>query len=277
MSRRPLIFLLPLLCLLASVHGWCDDLVSPNPGSSFTVTVTNLGGCLDHARNYPDSPVLLRVEANITLVDRERNLVVLQDGSAAMGIYSPSLDPALKAGQLVKIEGSGVFPYVRAYPKYPDEPTSREILSSFEAPAGRGTYFLSRIRGYLHPPVTGQYSFWISADDAGEVFLSPDASPERMQRVATNKIGNATGPGEWERFPSQHSQPVTLRAGETYYIEALEVQGYGRDYLAVAWDGPGIIRAIIDERYLTPWREPGEIAAATNGLLRESYTNFFIR
>lgn len=276
MSRCALIFL-PALCLLISMHGLCDEVSSANRSSSVTGILTNISECLEHARNFPDRSASLRVEAGITLVDPERHLVVLQDDSEAMGIYLPSADFSLKRGQRVRIEGDGVFPYLRAFPKYPDEPSDRDMLGSFEVPAGRGTYFLSRVRGYLHPPTTGQYTFWISADDAGEFFLSPDASPERMQRVATNRIGNATGPGEWERFPSQHSQSVTLRAGEAYYVEALQVQGYGRDYLAVAWDGPGIERQIIGGRYLTPWREAAESAPITNGLLRESWTNFFVR
>jgi signal transduction histidine kinase len=275
MRRCWFIFLLGL-CLLTGMRGLSESVVSPNLPRS-AASLTNIAVCLEHAQNHPGMPDSLDLEADVTLVDRERNLVVLQDDAEATGVYVPSSELALKPGQRVRIEGAGVFPYVRAFPKYPDEPSSQDIQGSFESSSGHGTYFLSRLRGYLYPPVTGQYTFWISADDAGEFFLSPDASPERMQRIATNKIGNATGPGEWDRYPSQRSQPVTLRAGEAYYVEARQVQGYGRDYLAVAWEGPGMKRELIDARWLIPLKSSSESAPLMHGLLRESWTNFFVR
>jgi signal transduction histidine kinase len=252
----------------------------PEPG---TDPLTHIADCLQHVREHPDQSVGLRVAGCVTLVDRERSLMVVQDVSGAMAVHAPLAALTVTPGQQVVVEGNGVFPCVRAFPKYPDDPSERGCLSSFELPPGHGTYFLSRFRGYLHPPVGGTYMFWISADDAGELFLSSDASPENKQKIAANKIGNATGPQQWDLYSSQRSEPVNLKAGETYYIEALQVQGYGRDYLGVAWQYPGTNRSIIAGSYLTPWMETsagavkslaGQGPPATNGIWREGWTNF---
>jgi signal transduction histidine kinase len=225
----------------------------------------------------------LRLEATVTYVDQERSLIILQDSSAAMAVYLPSNLPALEPGERVLVEGHGVFPYVHSFPDYPDQPTSRSFLTSFEAPTDLGTYYLARIRGCLHPPVSGTYTFWIASDDAGELYLSTNTSPENKRGIAFNAIGNSTRVRQWDRFLSQKSGPVTLKAGATYYVEVLHIQNYGSNSLAVAWNGPGIERSVIDGQYLTPWIDlsdentralPGPIP--TNGLLREQWNNFFV-
>ena len=38
----------------------------------------------------------------------------------------------------------------------------------------------SRIKGWLMPPVTEKYVFWIVADDAGELWLSSNDHPLRI-------------------------------------------------------------------------------------------------
>lgn len=280
--------LMTWLCILQGSFGAgknpaaaASDLQEAQPG---TETLTNLAACLDCVRSFPNRKALVQVEASVTLVDRERSLIVLQDDSAAMAIQTPLSGLALKPGQRVAVEGSGVVPYARAFPAYPEQPSERGVLTSFEAPSGRGIYYLNRFRGYLLPPVSGEYTFWISADDAAEFWISADSSPERMQKTLVVGIGTPTGPREWDRYLSQRSKPLMLEAGRSYYVEALHVQSYGRDCFAVAWQGPGIQRSVIEGSYLTPWVEtftsgarPAGISSPTNGLLLECWTNFFVR
>jgi signal transduction histidine kinase len=275
-------------CLFGNLRGaeTAPARVSPNAPDAerATDTLTNLAGCLNHARTRPDLPVFVGVEATITLVDRERNIVVLQDDSAAMAVATPLSGLALGLGQRVRVGGNSIVPCVRTFPDYPDRPSGKGFLESFETPSGQGSNYLARIRGYLHPPVSGQYTFWITADDALELCLSSDASPHRSRRIAATRIGNSTRPGEWTRYPTQRSRAVTLNAGEVYYVEALHVQTAGSDSLAVAWEGPGIERSVIAGRYLTPWSESSsggtrvpQPSGPTYGLLREYWTNYFVR
>jgi len=280
--RACLLIPLSWLCILQVILGFGNSNVFAGSSTRMAVpvaeTLTNIAGCLDHVRNDPNRTAPLRVEASITLIDRERSLVVLQDDSAAMGVYMSLSGLALMPGQKVIVEGNGISPYVRAFPAYPDEPSERHFLNAFETPSGRGTYYLDRIRGCLHPPVSGLYTFWIAADDAGEAWLSTNASPEGMQKIAENRVGNAVGLRDWSHYASQRSQPVMLKAGEAYYIEALHMQSYGRNNMGVAWEGPGIKRSVVEGHYLTPWDDHSVLdePLPTNGLLWECWTNFFL-
>ncbi len=209
----------------------------------------------------------------VTLVDTNRDLVVLQDETGAMALNFPLKDSGLRFGQRVSLAGTNCCPYFPRFPSYPYHPTVREIRSSFEAPTGCGDYYLTRMRGYLHPTVTGEYSFWIASDNSSELWLSVDRSASKARKIAFIARFGWVAPREWSRFPSQRSEPVRLQAGKSYYIEALHEQTTVGDHLAVAWQGPGLEQSVIDGRYLTPpGREPA--ALTTNGVLREFYTNY---
>ena len=127
-------------------------------------------------------------------------------------------------------------------------PTSTGTIFSFKGPSEVAENFSERVSGYLIPPVTGDYSFWLSCDDDGELFLSSDEDPANAVSVAT--VTGYTDPEQWEKFPSQHSATVRLVAGLRYYIEVHHRDGNFGDHMAVAWDGPGITRTIIANEHL---------------------------
>jgi hypothetical protein len=75
----------------------------------------------------------------------------------------------------------------------------------------------SRIKGWLIPPVTGDYVFWIVADDSGELWLSSDDHRENKVRVCF--VQAWVGYVEWTKFPEQESTSIPLVAGEAYFFE----------------------------------------------------------
>ena len=165
------------------------------------------------------------------------------------------IDP-LRAGLWVALEGTTRATVAR----YPDLPSGRQFLTSFEAPRNIGDYYVSRVRGYVYPPRTGEYTFWIASDNGSELWLSPDASADHAKRIASVPgDGYYTAPREWDKHPSQRSARIALAAGQRYYIEALHSQDLGEDCLAAAWEGPGLERAVIQGNYLSPW-EGGQTA-----------------
>lgn len=139
-------------------------------------------------------------------------------------------------------------------PDYPDAPSSSGIISSFEAPVDVAEYYGGRIRGYIVPPTSGNYTFWIASDDNSELWLSNNTSPSGKSLIAS--VPSWTSSREWTKFSSQQSSPVYLNAGEKYYVEVLYKEGYGGDNCAVGWQGPGITgdaeRPIPGSR-LRPW------------------------
>ncbi len=129
-------------------------------------------------------------------------------------------------------------------PAYPNNPTSTSYPTSFAAPLEIGDYYGTRMHGFLVPPVSGNYTFWIAADDQSELWLSPGSEVSAAVKIAGNT--EWTSPSEWTKYPSQQSAPIALRAGFRYYIRALHAETYGpQDNMSVAWQGPGFAREVI--------------------------------
>jgi hypothetical protein len=123
------------------------------------------------------------------------------------------------------------------HPKFkegrPDESGTITSIDSWSM----GDSYGCRIRGYVHPPVTGDYVFWIASDDHGELWLSSDDTPAKKQKLCS--LNHAVGQRVWNSDPSQKSSPVPLVAGKRYYIEVLQKQGGGKEHVAAGWTLPG--------------------------------------
>jgi len=208
----------------------------------------------------------------VTLVDKSRNLVVLQDPTGAVALNVPMPDPSPRIGQLMAFDGTNCCPTFGIFPDYPYRPAGAEVRSLFEGPINWGEFHLTRMRGLLHPPVTGEYTFWIASDNSSELWLSADSRASRARRIASIARFQWVAPRQWSRFPSQRSESIYLKAGESYYIEAFSEQTTVDENLAVAWQGPGLKQSVIAGAYLSP---PFALAGATNGVLREYWTNFY--
>lgn len=131
-------------------------------------------------------------------------------------------------------------------------PTSSQLITQLETPSDISDYYTHRVRGFLHAPQTGSYEFWLATDDDGELWLSTDNNPANKRRIAY--ITGWAGPREWTKHASGKSVPISLVAGQSYYIEVLQSEGGGGDNLAVGWSGPGLPSGInvVEGRYLSP-------------------------
>ena len=134
---------------------------------------------------------------------------------------------------------------------YPNKPTDKELITNIDGPANWADNYGTRIRGHLNPAADGNYTFWIAADDSAELWLSSDLDPNNAALIAYTS--NPTASYEWDLYPQQQSSPVFLTAGQKYYIEALHKEGAVYDNIAVAWEGPGFSRQVIDGMYLSPY------------------------
>ena len=134
---------------------------------------------------------------------------------------------------------------------YPNSPTGSQQLTSLEGPSNAADNYGARIRGYLSPPISGNYTFWLAADDYGNLLLSTDESPANATRIAF--VEGWTSSREWTKYPSQMSASINLVAGRRYYIEVVHKEATGGDNVAVAWQGPGIAQAVIAGNYLSPF------------------------
>ena len=90
-----------------------------------------------------------------------------------------------------------------------------------------GDNYGARIRGYIHPLITGQYTFWFASDDAGDLLLSTNDNPANATRIAF--VAEWTDPRQWTKFATQRSAGINLTAGQKYYIEVLHKEATGGD------------------------------------------------
>jgi ferric-dicitrate binding protein FerR (iron transport regulator) len=134
-------------------------------------------------------------------------------------------------------------------PDYPDHPSGREYLNQFEAPRNWGKDYGARICGFVHPPRTGDYTFWLSGSSGTGLWLSPDDDPRHARQVATARNDQ---PYAWTQESFQQTPTVHLIAGRKYFIQALQKHGRGADHLEVAWQGPGREREIIPGEFISP-------------------------
>ena len=126
-------------------------------------------------------------------------------------------------------------------------PDVNEVLPALET-SSFGKDYGERLSGYLLPPVTGDYRFWIAADDSGELWLSTDADPAHAALIA--QATTWTRQHEWDKQPEQASAPIPLEVGERYYIEVRHKQADQKDNVAVAWQPPDGERAVIGGEFL---------------------------
>jgi signal transduction histidine kinase len=211
----------------------------------------------------------------VTLVDTNRRVVVIQDVTDAVALRVAADNHQLAIGEMVSVAASNCYPVDARFPDYPHQPSGWDVRQQFEAPINWGRYFLTRMRGWLRPPVSGHYTFWIASDNSSELWLSLDAAPSNARKIASLPRYGYVEPREWSKFASQRSESIWLNAGQSYYIEALQEETAGGDNLAVAWQGPNIAQSVIPGSHLIPWNQRRySDLVASNGILREYWTNF---
>jgi hypothetical protein len=148
--------------------------------------------------------------------------------------------------------GTSINDLVNVTNGFQNAPTFTQSLNIFEAPVDIADNYGVRMRGYICPPTSGQYTFWISGDDNSHLWLSTDENPDNS--VLTALIDSWTPSREWSWYETQRSFPVTLQAGQKYYIEAQMKESTGGDNLAVGWQLPnGVLERPIPGNRLAPY------------------------
>lgn len=184
---------------------------------------------------------------------------------------------ALQREVYLNLPGASVIDLTTA-PTYPDSPDFRtSVTGGFEAPTDVFDNYGQRLRGWLLPPVSGDYTFWIASDDASELWLSTDDDPVHAVKIA--EVIGWTASRQWDVEFGQQSAPVSLEAGRQYAVYALQKEGGGGDNLAVRWLRPdGVDEAPIAAEHLLPVgvsttgpvfaKEPDDVSAGKGSFAR---------
>jgi hypothetical protein len=111
--------------------------------------------------------------------------------------------------------------------------TLTNSLLTLEGITGYGVNYGERIRGYVIPPTSGNYYFWIAGSDSAELWISNDNDPVNKVRRAW---ASGTASRQWNLQTQQRSGWLTLVAGQRYYVEILhKAAAGGGDNWAVGW------------------------------------------
>ncbi len=150
--------------------------------------------------------------------------------------------------------GSGTYvSNLTQHARFPYDPDWEGQYALFEGPTGRADAYGAVMRGYLIPPASGTYTFWIATDDNGELWMSTTTNPAAMTRIAY--LDGYASSRQWTKYSTQKSAARALIAGQAYYVEARMKEGGGGDHVAVAWVGPATANQtnVISGLYLAPY------------------------
>lgn len=116
---------------------------------------------------------------------------------------------------------------------------------STEGPVDYGV----RLSGHLIPGTSGDYTFWVAADDGQILALNTNPDVAELTRIAWHYRFS----GNPDANPEQKSVPIYLEAGEKYAIEILLKEAGGGDWVEAYWEGPdtGGVRTRISGTFLT--------------------------
>jgi hypothetical protein len=132
-----------------------------------------------------------------------------------------------------------------ANPRWPGQPDLIGTVPTFETPPNAIDRYGVRLSGLLTASETGDYTFFLSSDDEGALYLSTDDQPANKALIASEPQWN--GSREWQTGANQASRgdppanisaPIHLESGKQYYVEALMKEGAQGDNLAVTWQLP---------------------------------------
>ena len=138
---------------------------------------------------------------------------------------------------------------------YPDKPSDTGSIGApngvFQCVPNKDNYG-TRMRGFFTAPLSGEYRFYLCADNVGELYLSTDETPSHKSRIAS--VDSWVPLNTWSTLASQKSSAITLVVGKRYYIEALQLEIDGGDHLQVGVELPGgILEQPIPYHRLDRW------------------------
>jgi len=220
---------------------------------------------------------------------------LLLSASAAISQTPPPTPQGFITGKaFTGITGTAVANLTNAA-KFPDSADTEMFLPYFEWNATGDIFtqagnwadnYGTQIRGYFYPPASGDYVFYLAADDNASLYLSTNSNPANKKLIAqetsysgvreylssanstvASKDSSQFAATEWPiKDPSLGGAKITLQANQPYYIEALAKDGTGGDHLSAAVMDPNFAidsSLPIPGQYLSSDRTLGPVSIVT--------------
>ena len=111
--------------------------------------------------------------------------------------------------------------------------------------------YVAKFYGWVTVPETGTYQFHYACDDYGMLYVSQDE--EMANAVEVAYVDGWCSVAQWDKYDSQHSDPMELQAGQVMAVMAFFQEAGGGDNMDIGWTGPGLSSDITNPTYLTDY------------------------
>lgn len=204
-----------------AVYQWRRNGVNVGPPSTEpTLAMTNVSGGAD-----ADYDCVYTTPLG-TLTSNSAHVTITDAGAIVAGGLWREVYSLIDGSAITDLTSATVFPYFADV---------SGVITSAAAPSSYGDSYGQRITGWIKPTVSGNYRFYLTSDDASELWLSVDEY--RAHKVKLTQVNGYTGDKSWSSVtPSAY---VPLVAGQRYYVEVLHKEGGGGDHVAFAWQKEG--------------------------------------
>ncbi|KAK3738517.1 hypothetical protein QZH41_012043, partial [Actinostola sp. cb2023] len=124
----------------------------------------------------------------------------------------------------------GSISELKSDPRYPDNPTISDYITTLEAPRRRDEKYGQTLTSYFIAPETGHHVFYMTCDDQCQLLVSGDKDPKNARVVLD--IRSYTQYRQWEGS-NRHTTDIPMAEGQLYYIHAIMAQNRGDEHLSV--------------------------------------------
>lgn len=235
-------------------HGLLNaEVMRQRPFAPLVITTPNASATVVGTR------FTLAARTNATQLDVEEGRVRLSDTTGADGrsvtvpagwysIVAPETELSVlpRTGSILleiwtNLPGSDVQLDFQRHSERLGQPARREWMKLLNTPRSPELHYGARWRGFLHPPISGDYRFAFAAAGNAILYISEDEQPEhKMHRLSAST--------RLALLPE-----LTLRAGRHYYIEVLHKVGNGAGHMSLTWNRPDGKHEIISGEHLSPF------------------------
>jgi hypothetical protein len=198
------------------------------------------------------------LELCVEVVEIGNSFTNTEIGCGTPQAYSETLYPCEPTGNALFEKYDGIagtaITDLYADPDFPSNPNSNSTITGglLESPIDIDDNFGGKVGALICPPQDGEYTFWVSGDDGTELRLSTDTDPANVSTIAS--VPGWSPVNDWTKYPEQQSAPVSLNAGQYYYIEGNYKEAAGGDHVQIGWTLPDttVERPISDTHYSLP-------------------------
>ena len=214
---------------------------------TMNISTPDIGGALTYALDAASSAL----PPGLTL---NAGTGIISGTPTAAGSYNVAVN-ALNSTAAGAVTGSSAITFTI----FPTGSVTRETLvgntitadgtiPSLNDDTNYGNNISRRLRGYIVPPKTGNYYFWLTANNTAELWISNDS--ESVNRVQRATVTTGTGKLIWNTSATQKTQWLSLVAGQKYYFDVLHNTGTDADdYVQMGWcqDDIGTVPSVIGD------------------------------